>query len=80
MGLPAQGQNKDDGKKRFCCRSFPYAVSKMGVGVGGMFLPHQLDDISNHQEFMRHRMRLKRKEGLDPCSGDGRQMEDDTGA
>lgn len=47
----------------------------MGVGVawgGGGFkldVRYKLDDISNHQEFMRHKMRLKRKEGLDPLLG-----------
>lgn len=84
MGLPAQGQKKDDGKKRFCCRSFPYVVSKMG---GGCFFrslmaqknKHKLDeeenfDFSNHQKFMRHKMRQKREEWLYPCLEDGRRM------
>lgn len=58
----------------------------MGVGVGGgsgVFLQHKLDeedfDISNHQKFMRHTMRLERRERLYPCLEGGRQMEDDTG-
>lgn len=84
MGLPAQGQKKDDGKKRFCCRSFPYVVSKMG---GGCFFrshmaqknKHKLDEeenfeFSNHQKFMRHKMRQKREERLYPCLEDGRRM------
>lgn len=48
---------------------------------GEMFLQHKRDeenlDISNHQKFMRHKMRLKRKEGLYPGLEDGRQMEGD---
>lgn len=72
MGLPAQGQKKDDGKKRFCCRSFPYVVSRMGgENVSSDFVmaqkknkKHKLDEeenfaISNHQKFMRHKMRQK---------------------
>lgn len=47
---------------------------------------HKLDDeeenfeISNHQKFMRHKMRQKRKEWLYPCLEDGRRMmEEDAG-
>lgn len=79
----------DDGKKRFCCR-FPTLYREWGSGagagaggVGVLFLQHKLDeedfDISNHQKFMRHTMRLERREGLYPCLEGGRQMEDDTG-
>ncbi len=85
MGLPEQGQKKDDGKKRFCCRSFPYVVSKNGgrecffrshVAQGNK---HKLDEeenfeFSNHQKFMRHKMRQKREEWLYPCLEDGRRM------
>lgn len=54
MGLPAQGQKKDDGKKRFCCRSFPYVVSKMGGGC--FFRSHMAQKINTN--LMRRRRTL----------------------
>lgn len=40
-GVACTRPKKDDGKKRFCCRSFPYVVSKMGRwGEGCSFRSH----------------------------------------
>lgn len=85
-GVACTRPKKNDDKKRFCCRSFPFAVVGVG-GLGGRCFQHKLDeenfDISNHQKFMRHKMGLKRKgEGgeLYPCLEDGRQMKDETRA
>lgn len=93
MGLPAQGQKKDDGKKRFCCRSFPYVVSRMGgENVSSDFVMAQKK--TKNTNLMRRRTLQfpttksscgtrwgkKRKEWLYPCLEDGRRMmEEDTG-
>lgn len=73
-------------RKDFVAVHFPMLYRKWGEDVSLEAIwhkknktKHKLDEeenfeFSNHQKFMRHKMRQKREERLYPCLEDGRRM------